>query len=161
GAEATLTNFRMALRGTRQPPDIVTIVAIDDDAVRQTGTYPLPREVLAKIVASIAALKPKAIALDLLLVDRGPESADVALVDALKQGGSIMAAAAVFPDPLQTVAHDDSGPLAGLPSAQDLLLPQQRFTDVAAIGVVNVETDKTGTPRFAPMLFRSGQRIEP
>jgi adenylate cyclase len=159
GAEAALTNLRTALRGTQKPPDIVTIVAIDDNAVQLAGSYPLPREVLAKIVTAIARLEPKAIALDILLVDKGLDDADAALAGALKQSHSVVAAAAVFPDTLQQISDD--GPLPRLPNAQVLLLPQQRFTEVAAIGVVNMETDKAGTPRFAPMLFRSGQRIEP
>ena len=44
--------------------------------------------------------------------------------------------------------------------AERLLLPQKIFSDAAAIGVVNVATDQTGTPRFVPMLFRSGDRVE-
>jgi adenylate cyclase len=34
------------------------------------------------------------------------------------------------------------------------------FADAAAVGVVNLTADLTGTPRFMPMLFRSGERIE-
>jgi adenylate cyclase len=161
GAEAALTNLRTTLRGTRKPPDIVTIVAIDDNAVRQAGGFPLPRDILAKIVVAIARLEPKAIALDLLLLDKGPDDADAALAGALKQSPSVVAAAAVFPETLQQISGDGEGPLARLPNARELLLPQQRFTEVAAIGVVNMETDNAGTPRFAPMLFRSGHRTEP
>ena len=39
-------------------------------------------------------------------------------------------------------------------------MPVQTFADVAAIGVVNVATDLTGTPRLFPMLFSSGDTIE-
>jgi adenylate cyclase len=105
-------------------------------------------------------LKPKAIALDLLLIDPGPVDGDAALAQALKQAKSIIAAAAVFPDSRQSVVGDE-GLLAGLPNAQELLLPQLRFTDAASFGLVNVQTDKSGVPRFAPMLFLSGDRIEP
>jgi adenylate cyclase len=161
GVEATLTNFRTVLQGKRQPPDIVTIVAVDDDATRAAGSYPLPRASLAKIVYEIAKLKPKAIALDMLLVDPGEAAGDNALAQALHQGKSVLAAAAVFPDSKQHVAGDDNDPFAGLPNAQELLLPQKLFTDAAAIGIVNVQTDKAGTPRYAPMLFRSGDSIQP
>ncbi|MGO4436381.1 CHASE2 domain-containing protein [Rhizobium sp. RAF56] len=161
GAEATLANFRTVLRGPRRPPDIVTIVAIDDATVDEAGGYPLPRAALASIVDTVAKLRPKALALDLLLVDRGPEAGDQALADALRLGRSVIAAAAVFPESLQELSAAGGDPMSSLPNARELLLPQRRFTDVAAIGVVNVETDKAGTPRFAPMLFRSGARLEP
>ena len=161
GAEATLANFRTVLRGPRRPPDIVTIVAIDDATVDEAGGYPLPRAALASIVDTVAKLRPKALALDLLLVDRGPEAGDMALADALRLGRSVIAAAAVFPESLQELSAAGGDPMSSLPNARELLLPQRRFTDVAAIGVVNVETDKAGTPRFAPMLFRSGARLEP
>lgn len=160
GLEATLTNFRTVLGGKHAPPDIVTIVAIDDEAVREAGSFPLSRAAVAKVVTAIAALKPRAIALDMLLIDPGPEDGDLALAQALKASRSVIAAAAVFPDSRQSAASDE-GPLARLPNAQELLLPQRRFTDVAALGLVNVQTDKSGAPRFMPMLFLSGDRIEP
>lgn len=161
GVEATLTNFRTVLRGKRDPADAVTIVAIDDETAKLAGAYPLPRVTLAKIVAEIAKLKPKAIALDILLIDPGPDDGDSALALALKSSKSVIAGAAVFPHSLQNSVAGDDGPLARLPNAQELLLPARRFSDVAAFGLVNVQTDKSGTPRLAPMLFLSGDRIEP
>jgi adenylate cyclase len=161
GAEATLTNLRNVLGGSRQPPDVVTIVAIDDETSRQAGRYPLPRASLAKVVDAIAALKPKAIGLDMLLVDPGTEADDAALAQSLKQTNAVLAAAGVFPESRQRVAEDSEEPVARIPSALQFLEPQQRFAEAASYGVVNVQTDKTGTPRFVPMLFRSGERIEP
>ncbi|AYG59191.1 CHASE2 domain-containing protein [Rhizobium jaguaris] len=161
GAEATLTNLRNVLVGSRQPPDVVTIVAVDDETSRQAGHYPLPRATLAKIVDAIAAQKPKAIGLDMLLVDPGTEADDAALAQSLKRTNAVLAAAGVFPESRQRVAEDSNEPLARVPSALQFLEPQQRFAEAATYGVVNVQTDKTGTPRFVPMLFRSGERIEP
>ncbi|HEY0124783.1 MAG TPA: adenylate/guanylate cyclase domain-containing protein [Rhizobium sp.] len=161
GAEATLTNLRNAFGGSRQPPDIVTIVAIDDDTSRAAGHYPLPRATLAKIIDAIAALGPKVIALDMLLVDPGGEADDTALEQSLKRTNAVLAAAGIFPESRQRVTDNSKEPLARVPSALQFLEPQQRFAEAAAYGVVNVQTDKTGTPRFVPMLFRSGERIEP
>ncbi len=70
--ESTTIDIRTLARGQRVPPDLVTIVAIDDDVVKAQGVYPLPRIDLAKIVDSIARLEPKVIAVDLLLIDNGP-----------------------------------------------------------------------------------------
>ena len=39
-------------------------------------------------------------------------------------------------------------------------MPLQVFSDAAAVGVVNVATDQTGTPRLVPLLFRSGDQVE-
>ena len=67
-----------------------------------------------------------------------------------------IAAAAVFPEASQSVsAENDEGPLARLPSAEKFLLPLKKFADHAQIGIVNVATDQTGTPRSIPMLFRT------
>jgi adenylate cyclase len=161
GVEATLTNLRTVLRGKHEPADAVTIVAIDDETAKLAGAYPLPRATLAKVVAEITKLKPKAIALDILLIDPGPDDGDSALALALKGSNSVIAGAAVFPHSLQRSVAGDDGPLARLPNAQELLLPARRFSDVAASGLVNFQTDESGTPRLAPMLFLSGEHIEP
>ena len=52
------------------------------------------------------------------------------------------------------------GPLARVPNAERFLWPLKAFSDAAAVGVVNVVTDRTGTPRFVPLLFRAGDRTE-
>lgn len=158
--EATMTDLRTLVRGKTSPPDLVKIVAIDDDAVLSQGGYPLPRAALARIVEGLARFKPKVVVIDLLLVDPGPESGDQALEQALGQSPSVIAGAAVFAQGKQWIASGDDVPLAGVPSADRFLLPLRRFADRAAVGVVNVATDQSGTPRFFPMLFRQGNRIE-
>ena len=65
------------------PPNLVTIVAIDDAIVRLKGVYPLARIDLARVVDAIARLDPKVIAVDLLLVDNGADDADEALAKSL------------------------------------------------------------------------------
>ena len=158
--EASLTDLRTIVRGPKQPPDLVTIVAIDDAVVAQEGSYPLKRVTLARIVDAIARLNPKVIAVDLLLVEPGPDEDDQQLSESLSRRPTVVAAAAVFSEGTQHVTANGSGPLTHVPSAERFLLPLQRFTDVAAVGIVNVTTDQTGTPRLFPMLFRSGETIE-
>lgn len=160
GVEATLVNVRTLFLGQRKPPDLITIVAIDDEMVRQEGSYPVSRATLARIVDAIALLKPKVIALDILLVDTGPEDEDRKLAASLGGGKTVLAAAAVFEGERQRLPVDDGDPLAGIPSAERFLLPIKRFADVAAVGVVNLATDRTGSPRFAPMLYRAGNLLE-
>src|SRR5258708_20568303 len=77
--ESARIELRTLARGVQVPPDFVTIVAIDDAVIKQGRIYPLARTDLARIVDAIARLRPKVIAVDLLLVDRGNEDVDEAL----------------------------------------------------------------------------------
>jgi adenylate cyclase len=158
--ESTMTDFRVLVRGVKVPPDVVTIVAIDDTLVKDGGSYPVARADLARIVDAIAKLQPKVIAVDLLLIDRGVDDGDLALAKSLAGRPSVIAAAAVFAQASQSIASEDDGPLARLPRAERFLLPLNRFADHAQIGIVNVTTDRSGTPRSIPMLFRTDDRIE-
>ena len=158
--EATMTDIRTLIRGRREAPDSITIIAIDDDVVAREGGYPLARSTLARIVETVAGQGPKVVVLDILLVDQGPQAEDQALARALKAAKTVIAAAAVFAGNEQRISAGGDDFLARLPSAERFLMPLKPFTDAAAVGVVNVAADQTGTPRFMPMLFRSGARIE-
>jgi adenylate cyclase len=159
--ESTTIDLRTLVRGVRAPPDIVTIVAIDDAVVKQRGVYPLSRTDLARIVDEIARLQPKVIALDLLLVDKGPDDADDVLAKSLAAHPAVIGAAAVFPEATQSIlAGSDQDPLARLPRAERFLLPLQKFAEHAQIGIVNVTVDQSGTPRSIPMLFRTNDMVE-
>ena len=159
--ESTTLDLRTIARGVKLPPDLVTIVAIDDAVVKQKGAYPLARIDLARIVEAIARLEPKVMAVDLLLVDKGSDDADEALAKALAARPAVIAAAAVFPEASQSIStENDQGPLARLPRAEGFLLPLKKFGDHAQIGIVNVATDQTGTPRSTPMLFRTSDAVE-
>src|SRR2546421_2809252 len=96
-AESAITDLRTLVRGVRAPPDLVTIVAIDDEAVKQLGGYPLARSELARVVDAIAKLQPKVIAVDLLLVDKGTEEGDDALAKSLGGRPTVIAAARSVP----------------------------------------------------------------
>ena len=158
--EATATDLRMAFRGTRTPPDRVTVVAIDDETVRVDGSYPVSRATLAQIIDAVAALGPSAVAVDLLLVDPGNAVEDARLAQALGRVPSVIAAAAVYAGGTQTIAATGNAALDRIPRAERFLLPLPQFAAAAAVGVVNVGTDDAGRPRFFPMLFRTEDRIE-
>ena len=157
--EATMTDIRTLLRGQKPAPDLVTIVAIDDELVRREGSFPVSRATVARIVDAISSFGPKVIAIDLLLVDRGQPDGDRALVSSLGKSPAVLAAAAVFNSSMQQVGTG-KGELSDIPTADHFLRPLQEFADVALVGVVNVETDQAGTPRFIPMVFTDGDRIE-
>ena len=158
--EATMADWRTLVRGVRKPPPVVLIVAIDDETARQEGKYPLRRGTLARIIDEVARFSPKAVALDILLLDTGDEAEDRALTDALARTSSVIAGAAVFDEAKQTVGADGGGALSRVPVADSFVLPLDRFSENASIGVVNVSTDYAGTTRLVPMVFRSGDRIQ-
>ena len=157
--EATMADVRTVIRGTTSPPDLITIVAIDDEVAKGEG-YPLSRVTLSRLIDEIARHDPKIIAVDLLLVDPTEEQDDEALARSLGGSAAVIAAAAVFADGKQWIPPQADVPLVRLPDAERFLMPLQMFSNAAAVGVVNVATDQTGTPRFVPLLFRSGDRVE-
>ena len=157
--ESALSDVRTLARGVKAPPDLVTIVAIDDAIVKLGGAYPLPRAEIARIVEAIARLEPKVIAIDLLLVDKGPADGDAALAKSIAAHPTVLAAAAVFPNTVQPSAETDE-PLARLPIADRFLLPLPAFSERAEVGIANVATGQTGTPLSVPMLFRTHDKIE-
>lgn len=73
----------------------------------------------------------------------------------------MIAAAATFAQSSQRVTDVAGDPLAAIPEANQLLLPLPRFAEAAAVGIVNVATDQTGTPRFIPLISRSADRLDP
>ncbi|MGL9616685.1 adenylate/guanylate cyclase domain-containing protein [Bradyrhizobium sp. U531] len=158
--EATLTDWRTQIRGVQRPPDLVTIVAIDDTVVKRGGSYPLPRADLARVVDTIVQFKPKVVAIDLLLVDRSAAIGDATLANTLATGPMVLAAAAIFPSASETVEPNSEGPLAVLPQAERFLLPLPAFADHAEVGVVNVATGQSGSPLSVPMLFRTQDKVE-
>lgn len=158
--EATLTDWRTQIRGVQRPPDLVTIVAIDDTVVKRGGSYPLPRADLARVVDTIVQFKPKVVAIDLLLVDRSAAIGDATLANTLSTGPMVLAAAAIFPSASETVEPNSEGPLAVLPQAERFLLPLPAFADHAEVGVVNVATGQSGSPLSVPMLFRTQDKVE-
>lgn len=159
--ESTAIDLKTLGRGRKAPPDLVTIVAIDDNVVKWRGAYPLPRADLAKIVDAIALLQPKVIGIDLLLIDNGLAEADQTLANSLAAHPAVIAAAAIFPEASQSISWENGWrPLARLPMAERFLLPLKKFADHAAIGIANVATDQAGTPRSIPMLFRTGDTVE-
>jgi adenylate cyclase len=159
-AEAALADMRILLRGVRKPPSSVVIVAVDDELVNREGKYPVSRRTLADIVDTVAPFSPKAVALDILLLDEGDEADDAALAGALARNRSVIAGAAVFSADSQRLGPAGDEALAGVPIADRLALPLERFARGAPVGLVNVATDFGGTPRLAPMIFRTSDRIE-
>ncbi|WP_336489254.1 CHASE2 domain-containing protein [Methylobacterium nigriterrae] len=155
--EAPLLDLRFALAGQRPAPPDLVIVALDDAAIRAAKTYPLPRAMIARLLQTLSRLGPRALGLDILFLDPGPEAEDRALAEALKDSGSIIAGAAQFGRP----GPDGAAPRGEVEAAEQVIEPTERFRQATAFGLVNLATDHGGTPRHVPLLIRTGDALLP
>ncbi|MFY9289553.1 MAG: CHASE2 domain-containing protein, partial [Methylorubrum rhodinum] len=150
-AEATLADLRFLIAGPRPVPEGVVIVAIDERTIAAAGGYPLPRASLARLMEALRAARPRAVALDMLLLDPGPAEADAGLAAALAGLPAVVGMAATF---ARTGSERRArlGSVDGLPVAETLARPTERLRTAAQGGLVNVATDAGGTPRHVPLL---------
>lgn len=150
-AEATLADLRFLIAGPRPVPEGVVIVAIDERTIAAAGGYPLPRASLARLMEALRAARPRAVALDMLLLDPGPAEADAGLAAALAGLPAVVGMAATF---ARTGSERRArlGSVDGLPVAETLARPTERLRAAAQGGLVNVATDAGGTPRHVPLL---------
>ena len=89
-------DWRFLLAGARPAPRGVVIAAVDDETLRALGSYPVPRDTMARIVRQVATYGPQAIALDILFLDPGNPDSDAALAEALRTIPSVVGAVGVF-----------------------------------------------------------------
>jgi adenylate cyclase len=157
--ESLLLDWRFRISGIAPSPSDLIIVAIDEATVKEVGTYPLPRFVLAELVRTLAHYKPRALALDLLFLEPGPEEGDKALAEALAQTGAVIGAVAAFYDGAR-VGLAPPG-FEGVPTASEIAFPIDRLREAARVGIVNVATDIGGTVRHIPLLVRSATGLTP
>src|SRR5258708_13268993 len=62
-----LSDFYFRLRGSQPPSSHVAMVLIDDTTLARYGRWPWKRQLLGQLVRAIAAEKPRAIGVELLL----------------------------------------------------------------------------------------------
>ncbi|HEY7089461.1 MAG TPA: CHASE2 domain-containing protein, partial [Tepidisphaeraceae bacterium] len=162
--EYLTVDWRFLLAGAQPAPRGVTIVAIDDEAVRESGGYPLPRSALARIVRRLAAHGPQVIAIDMLFLDAGNPEGDLDLADALRSTKAVVAAIGRFDPshpPLSADARLWSGELELAPRSSSILWPIAVVRDATRVGLVNLSTDHSGVPRYVPMIFGGSDKIMP
>lgn len=151
--ESTLLDARFFTFGAIEPPNNVVIVAVDDASLSQNDAASVQgREQLTGLINKIAAQDPRALAVDVLFADARDAVQDAGLAAALASLPSVIAAAGQFD-------ANELGP--GLPQTREELWPQPVFSDAARVGLVNIVTDVSGTPRHIPLLFMTSQGIHP
>lgn len=160
--EAPTADWRLLIAGERAPPGGIVIVAIDDETVRRVGAYPMPRDLLAQLVDRLTESGAKAIALDMLFLDRGATEADARLAEAIRRARAVIGAVALFS---RGDAFSDTslakGVSVALPIAERIVTPVYPMAEAGEIGVVNISADHGGTPRYVPLLIRFGADLLP
>jgi adenylate cyclase len=147
----------------------VVIVDIDRDALARFGTWPWPRGRLAEVVAAVAAGKPAAIGLDILLAgpDRFSADGDAALARALSDAPSVLGFV------LETANSGENLPstpilsrapvsLPGVWRANGIVAPLPVLADAArGFGALVAAADPDGPIRRVPLLVLAGGVVRP
>ncbi|POF31670.1 CHASE2 domain-containing protein [Roseibium marinum] len=144
-AETVLLDLRILINGPRKASDEVVIVAIDDETVAGTGSYPVGQDDLARLIDKIRQAGARTLAIDILLTGNAPNGGDKNLAAALGTLPAVIAAAGQFADERTGGSY--------LPKPDNVLNPLPSLRNVAATGLVNVSTDAGGTPRHIPLVF--------
>lgn len=91
--ERTTVDTRFEVRGARDAPDDIVVVAIDDDTLSDVGVrWPFPRAIQARALDRIAAAGPRAIAYDIQISEQTDDAADQALGQAIFTAGPLVLA---------------------------------------------------------------------
>src|SRR5262245_25824175 len=136
-------------RGPRPPTTPIVIVAIDEASFQELGiSWPFPRAMHGRLVDKISAGKPLAIALDIVFDAPSPrgEQDDAALARAITRAGNVVLGAA------QVEQHQ---PGIGLREMSNYPISQVR-QGAAAVGPINLDQDRDGHVRRAPLKVRLG-----
>src|SRR5689334_22953323 len=127
----------MQARGRISPPDDIVIVAIDEASIARYGRFPWPRTLTSRLIDTIAATRPKAIAIDVLYTEPTTPTDDSAITDAIKRAGNAIVAAQL------TETTDEKGA-----AAVSWLRPLPAIeTAAAGVGHANVSTEADGAAR--------------
>jgi adenylate cyclase len=137
--EATGLDLLVLLRGSREPPPQVCVVAIDEDSfwvqnVDPTGTW--PRALHGELVRTLAREGARAVAFDVLFEGAGDPEQDAAFEAGLREAGNVILGSTVE----QTVD----------PRFREFRLigPEERFTAAAAaVADVDLPEDRDGVIR--------------
>lgn len=149
----------------------VWVVNVDDATIARYGKWPLPRDILGRLVDRIADGNPKAIGLSFVFAEPvaatapGAPSPDERLADSIRRRPVVLGIAAsrsasetaTAYAPKPTVILDDDGLLDAMPRVAGLTPLIDRLADAGSgIGILSVQLSHGGVPRRLPTLVRYG-----
>jgi adenylate cyclase len=148
-------DWRFLLAGAHPAPSSVVIVAIDDEALSEARSDAPTREMMARLVRALASFHPRSIAIDIAFLNPGDADADAKLANALKAVPAVVAAIGNFDAVDPSNATPEPSDLALAPKPSSVLWPIDSIRDAAEVGLANVSTDKSGVPRYIPMIYQT------
>src|SRR3954470_16421262 len=86
-------DWLMRLRGPLPVPEDIAIVAIDETSIARFGRFPWSRQVIAHALCTLAAARPRVIAVDVLFTDPTTQEDDDALARSIGRAGNVVVAA--------------------------------------------------------------------
>ncbi len=152
-------DWRFLLAGARPAPPGVVIVAIDDQTLDEAEGHAVSRQMLARIVRTVAEARPRAVALDFAFPNSRGAQADAELAAALKSTASVVASIGIFGEGERPDGR--SGELALAPRPSEVLWPTDAIRDATLTGLANVSTNSSGIPRYVPMIFEIPEGVAP
>jgi adenylate cyclase len=154
-------DWRFLLAGARPAPSSVVIVAIDDETLSEAASDAPTREMMARLVRALAGFHPRSIAIDIAFLNPRDGDADAELARALKEGPAVVAAIGDFDVVDPSSAAGEPSDLALAPKPSSVLWPIDSIRDAAQVGLANVSTDKSGVPRYIPMIYQTPDGVAP
>lgn len=152
GATAPLDRVVYDLLLNHRPPpptDRILIVALDQRSLARTGAWPWPRATQAALVRQIAAARPRAIGIDVLLTEPRDAAGDAALAEAIRAAGNV-----ALPVAFTIPGHNGR--------AVEIERPLPAFRAASArLGHVNLAPDSDGVMRSAWLGFAAEGRTWP
>jgi adenylate cyclase len=148
-------DWRFLLAGAHPAPSSVVIVAIDDEALSEARSDAPTREMMARLVRALAGFHPRSIAIDIAFLNPRDADADAKLANALKAVSAVVAAIGNFDAVDPSNSTPESSDLALAPKPSSVLWPIDSIRDAAEVGLANVSTDKSGVPRYIPMIYQT------
>jgi adenylate cyclase len=147
----------------------VVIVDIDRNALARFGAWPWPRGRLAEVVAAVAAGKPAALGLDILLAgpDRFSADGDTTLARALSGAPSVLgfvleSASSGQNLPITPILMRSPVSLPGVWHANGIVAPLPVLADAAqGFGALVAASDADGPIRRVPLLVSAGGTVRP
>ena len=116
---------------------------------------------MARLVRALVGFHPRSIAIDIAFLNPRDADLDAKLAGALQEGPAVVAAIGNFDAVGPANATAQPGDLALAPRPSSVLWPIDLIRDAAQVGLANVSTDKSGVPRYIPMIYETPVGVVP
>ncbi len=146
----------------------VRIVAVDEESLQRIGPWPWPRDILAKLLTTLAGQGAVVVAFDMLLPENG-EDDDAAFAKAIAASPVVLPVVPTdlpaddpTPPPKAEFAISGANPLPFIPAFANVATNSPAFDAAAAgLGAIVRSAENNGRVRRLPLVSRVGANIFP